>query len=109
MSYILYRNFEDFKDAHPKLAEELLIEVSEGTWQKEELIWYNTLADYAQYELEEGVYSSCGLFEQSFHGYPNPMDFIDLNALGDDISDDWDERCYHRFSDDSVISTSYGW
>lgn len=47
MSYILYHNFEDFKDAHPKLAEELLNEVSEGAWQKEELIWYSTLADYA--------------------------------------------------------------
>ena len=28
--YIIYRNFEDFKDAHHTLAEELLNEVSEG-------------------------------------------------------------------------------
>ena len=107
--YIIYRNFEDFKDAHHTLAEELLNEVSEGEQQNEELCWYSTLADFARYELEEGVYSSCGLYEQNFHGYPNPMDFIDLTALGEDISDDWDGSCYHRLSDDSVVSTSYGW
>lgn len=107
--YITYRNFEDFKEAHHTLAEELLNKVSEGEWQNNELCWYSTLADFAQYELENGWYSSCGLYEQNFHGYPNPMDFIDLTALGDGISDDWDESCYHRLSDDSVISTSYGW
>lgn len=109
MEYVMYRNFEEFKESHPTLAEELLNEVDAGKWQNEELYWYRTLADFAQYELEEGVYSSCGLFDQSFHGYPNPMDFIDLTALGEEISDDWDCSGYHRFSDDSVISTSYGW
>lgn len=110
MYYISYDNFEEFKEIHPDLAEELLNEVDEGDWQNDTLYHYRTLADYAQYELEEGLYSSYGdLFSQDFHGAPNPIDYVDLDALGEALSDCWDESCYHRFSDDSVISTSYGW
>lgn len=64
MSYITYQNFEEFEDAHPLLAKELVKEVKEGGWQDEELIWYETLADFARYELEEGkyAYESRGFF-----------------------------------------------
>ena len=49
------------------------------------------------------------MFNQDFHGAPNPVDYVDLDALGEALSDCWDESVYHRFSDDSVISTNYGW
>ena len=109
MDYIYYRDFNEFKNSHPTLADELLSEVSEGEWQKEELYYYETLSDLARYELEDGWYSSSGIFNQDFHGAPNPLDYINLDALGEALSDSWDESMYHRFSDDSVISTNYGW
>ena len=110
MYYISYDNFDEFKDIHPDLAEELLNEVDEGEWQNDTLYHYRALADYAQYELEECLYSSYGdVFNQDFHGAPNPVDYVDLDALGEALSDCWDESVYHRFSDDSVISTNYGW
>lgn len=43
------------------------------------------------------------------NGAPNIIDYIDLTALGGALSDSWDESANHRFSDDSVITTSYGW
>ena len=46
MDCITYSNFEEFKEAHPALADELLKEVSEGAWQNEELYWYKTLGDF---------------------------------------------------------------
>ena len=57
MYYISYDNFDEFKDIHPDLAEELLNEVDEGEWQNDTLYHYRALADYAQYELEECLYS----------------------------------------------------
>ena len=59
--------------------------------------------------VDGGFEQFCEDAVNAVRGYPNPMDFIDLTALGEDISDDWDGSCYHRLSDDSVISTSYGW
>lgn len=109
MDCITYSNFEEFKEAHPVLADELLKEVSEGAWQNEELYWYKTLGDFAQFELDEGVYCSCSLSGVNLRNMPNPLDFIDLTALGDELSEYWDESSYHRLSDDSVITTSYGW
>lgn len=46
---ITYSNFEEFKEAHPTLAEELLNEVSEGEWQNDTLYYYETLSDLAKY------------------------------------------------------------
>ena len=106
---ITYSNFEEFKEAHPTLAEELLNEISEGEWQNDILYYYETLSDLAKYELEEGWYAACGLGDINVNGAPNIIDYIDLTALGEALSDSWDESCYHRFSDDSVISTNYGW
>lgn len=111
MAYIMYQNFEELKDAHPKLAKELVKEVKKDGWEDENLIWFETLADFARYELEEGeyAYESGEFFTQELFGYPNVIDYINLTSLGEDICEAWETTKYHRFSDDSVISTSYGW
>lgn len=106
---IRYKNFEEFKEAHPALAEELVNEVSEGAWQNEELCWYETLSDLAEYEMEDGWYFSCNIIDQDFGCMPNPLDHIDLNGLGEALSEKWDEGIYHRLSDDSVITTNCRW
>lgn len=67
---ITYSNFEEFKEAHPTLAEELLNEVSEGEWQNDILYYYETLSDLAKYELEEGGYAACGLGDINVNGAP---------------------------------------
>ena len=107
--FIEYKNFDNFKEAPPALAEELLNDVSDGVWMDNELCWYETLSDLAEYEMEDGWYSSCNIIDQDFGGMPNPLDYIDLNRLGEALSEKWDDGVYYRFSDDSVISTSYRW
>ena len=110
MDYEYFDNFNEFKERHPDLAKELLNEVDEGEWQNEDLSYFESLADYAQYELEEGWYSSyADVFSQDFNGAPKLIDYIDLDALGEALSNTWDDSCHYRFSDDSVITTSYGW
>lgn len=106
---IRYKNFEDFRESHPTLAEELLNDVSEGAWQDNELCWYETLSDLAEYEMEDGWYSSCNIIDQDFGGMPNPLDHIDLNSLGEALSEKWDDGVYYRLSDDSVITTNCRW
>ena len=48
-------------------------------------------------------------FTQELFVYPNVIDYINLTSLGEDICEEWEIIKYHRFSNDSVISTSYGW
>lgn len=110
MDYEYFDNFSEFKEKYPKLAQELLDEVGEGEWQAESLSYFESLSDYAQYELEEGWYSSYSdVFSKDFNGAPKLIDFIDLEALGEALSNTWDDSVHYQFSDDSVISTSYGW
>lgn len=105
----MYQNFEELKDAHPKLTKELLREVDEGEWEDKNLYYFETLSDLAQYEIEEGLYEPLRLCEWYWGDAPNLLDFIDLNKLGEAWSNDWDENYYHRLSDDSAIFTNCGW
>ena len=67
------------------------------------------LSDLAEYEMEDGWYSSCNIIDQDFGGMPNPLDHIDLNSLGEALSEKWDDGVYYRLSDDSVITTNCRW
>lgn len=105
-----FENFKEFKEKYPKKAEQLLCDVEEGEWQNEPLEYYDSLTEYAQYELEDGWYMDLGLCScTDFHGAPNPIDYIDLEGFGNALVRSWDESCHYLFSDDSIVTTSYGW
>lgn len=104
---IWYDNYAEFAEDQPKVAEALLDDVGEGAWQDEQVFYYNSIEDFADYELHEGWYIDCD-FDRDFRGAPNPIDYIDLKALGEallnsgDSSVEWtDWKC--------VVTTSYGW
>lgn len=64
---------------------------------------FDSLADFAIYEVEDGWYSSFDL-DHDWHGAPNPLNYIDYHALGVALSQRWDESCNGVFSDGRVVA-----
>ena len=64
---------------------------------------FDSLEDFAIYEIEDGWYSSFDL-EHDWRGAPNPLDYIDYQALGTALSLRWDESCHGVLSDGRVLS-----
>lgn len=103
-----YENFSEFQNDYPEVAAQLLEEVDEGEWMDEEIYYYFSLEDYAEYELTEGVYIDLRLDRMDFRGAPNPMDYIDLKALGNALWNSWDSS-YTWSNGDCVVATQFGW
>ena len=107
----IYDDFAEFAKYEPALAKELLKTVDRGPWQADSVYVYDSLQDFAFYELTEG-WSSNSLdcsSDGKYNGAPDPLDHIDLKSLGIALAQRWDESCYYRSADDHVISTSWGW
>lgn len=107
------KTFDGYKELFEhdeNLAKELLEAVGEGAWQQEEIYYYEDVEDYAKYELTEGWYMGVGLeLDGDYNGAPNPMDFIDLVALGDALVESWDSSCNFKSDGEEILTTSYGW
>lgn len=105
-----FDNYVKLLEFDEDLAKELLESVGEGGWQQEEIYYYESVEDYAEYELTEGWYSSSGLnIDEDFNGAPNPMSFIDLTKLGDALVESWDVSCHYKSDVEEVLATSHGW
>lgn len=104
-----YDDSNDLKQDNPSLAEELVEEFGDGEWQENQLFVYESLEDYAYYELTEGWYANLGLDKADYNGAPNPLDFIDLKALGNALSRSWDESCHYVSTNGEIVETDYGW
>ena len=104
-----FKNFNELEKDNPSLAKELLEMFDEGEWQENELYVYESLADYAYYELTEGWYIDNHLDKQDYNGAPNPIDYIDLEALGEALVENGDESCIYRTEGDQVVTTDWGW
>lgn len=108
-----YDNFEDFKEDHPDLAKELLDNVEAGEWQNEEIQYYPTPDEYADYEVCEGWYACLfdgkDLSTMDYNGAPSLYDYIDFDKLGQDLVDSGDETVTMQLSDNSIVETMYGW
>ncbi|MFR0507019.1 hypothetical protein [Limosilactobacillus reuteri] len=105
----LYNSFEELKVDKPELAQELLDVFGKGEWQESNLSVYDTLEDFAYYELTEGWYIDNHLDKQDYNGAPNPIDYIDLEALGEALVESGDESCIYRTEGDQVVTTDWGW
>ena len=104
-----YDDLNDLKQDNPSLAEELVEEFGDGEWQENQLFVYERLEDYAYYELTEGWYADKHLDQKDYNGAPNPIDFIDLKALGLQLSRTWDESMHYLTRDNWIVETNYGW
>ncbi|WPU43558.1 hypothetical protein [Limosilactobacillus reuteri] len=105
----LYNSFAELKADKPELAQELLDVFGKGEWQESNLSVYDTLEDFAYYELTEGWYLDNHLDKQDYNGAPNPIDYIDLEALGEALVESGDESCIYRTEGDQVVTTDWGW
>ena len=105
----LYNSFEELKTDKLELAQELLDVFGKGEWQESNLSVYDTFEDYAYYELTEGWYIDNHLDKQDYNGAPNPIDYIDLEALGEALVKNGDESCIYRTEGDQVVTTDWGW
>ena len=102
-----YENLEELKEINEELVERLLEEFDEGEWAYNQLYVYQSLEDFAIYEVEEGWYS--GAIKEDFNGAPDLLDYIDYEALGNALKDNWDDSCYYYDEEtDYVVSTAYG-
>lgn len=106
-NYETFKNLEDLKATYPELAKELLEMFQEDTWIYEPLFVYPTLDDYTRYELTEGWYADS--FKDDYNGAPSPLNYIDLSALGDVLSQSWDDSINYLTDDNKVVATSNGW
>ncbi len=67
---------------------------------------FDSLEDYAIYEVDEGWYSGCVDLNVDYHGAPNLSYYIDYQALGMALSQTWDESCNCVLSDGRVVVLS---
>ena len=105
-----YDDLNDLKQDNPSLAEELVEEFGDGEWQENQLFVYESLEDYAYYELTDGWYAALGMTGRTdYHGAPDPLVFIDLKALGLQLSRTWDESCHYLTKNNWVVETDEGW
>lgn len=103
----VYDNFDALQADYPDIATQLLEDVGEGEWQNNELYYYDSIEDFAEYELTDGWYAEHD-FGGDFNGAPNPLDYIDFSAFGSALLDQGDGSV--QWTDDHVvITTSYGW
>lgn len=105
----IYRNFENLQENKPDVAKAMLDDLGTGEWQNNELCVYDTLADFAQYEVEEGWYAALS-FPSDYHGAPDLLDYIDYEALAGDLVCNWDDSinwCNEEL--DVVVTTTVGW
>ncbi len=105
---IWYDDYAEFAEDQPDLAEALLNDVGEGEWQDEQIFYYPSYEDLADYELREGWYIDCGFDRIDFNGAPNPIDYIDLDALGKALVRTGDSSVYWD-NGKEVVTTSCGW
>ena len=102
-----YENLEELREINEELAERLLEEFAEGDWVNNDLYVYQSLEDFAKYEVEEGWYANS--VNGDFNGAPDLLDYIDYESLGNALKDSWDESCYYYDEEtDFVVSTAYG-
>lgn len=104
----IYKNYNELLDDNNSLASELLNDKGKGTWQAEEIYSHSDIQSFAEYELTEGWYINLNI-DRDFNGAPNPLDFIDLEELGNALVRNWDNSCHFKSDNGEVLQTGYGW
>lgn len=65
---------------------------------------FDSLEDFAIYEVDDGWYSSCVDLNVDYHGAPNLSYYIDYQALGTALSQTWNDSYNYVLSDGRVVS-----
>ena len=67
---------------------------------------FDSLEDFAIYEVDDGWYSCCVDLNVDYHGAPNLSYYIDYQELGRALSQTWDDSCNCVLSDGRVVAFS---
>lgn len=110
-----YDNFNELLEGDRQTANLLLDELGLDTsdignydWMDDVLAVYPTVEDYCEYELVDGWYMNHDL-GGDFGGAPNPLYYIDLSMLGEDLINTGDSTICRKLPNCKVVTTSYGW
>lgn len=104
----VFDNYNELFNYNERLANELMEDVGEGGWQNEQIYFYESVEDFAEHELTEGWYASLEI-DKDWNGAPNPMEYIDLTALGNALTENWDESSNFKSEQGEILSTGHGW
>lgn len=66
---------------------------------------FDSLEDFAIYEVDDGWYSNLDL-DRDYNGVPNLSYYVDYQALGRALSQTWDDSCNFVLSDGRVVTFS---
>ncbi|WP_028124740.1 hypothetical protein [Eremococcus coleocola] len=106
----IYNDLKELMCDNEELAEELLNEFDNNGWVENQLYLYETVEDFAEYELTEGWYTNIGLgMNHDYRGAPNPLDYIDLTALGEALVKSWDVSSHYINKKKVIVRSDYGW
>lgn len=113
--YTGYDNFDELMDCDSQTANLLLKEldldesdIGKEPWMDESINVYPNVEEYAVYELIDGWYMNHDL-GGDFGGAPNPLYYIDLFTLGEDLINTGDSTICRKLPNCKVVTTSYGW
>ena len=107
MGYEIYSNYEELFAEYRELALELVEEYGEGEWQEEYIYYFEDVEEFAKYELTDGWYQSLGLeLPKDYRGAPDPLDYIDLKKLGEELVRTWDNSINYRASTHEILTVS---
>lgn len=105
----MYNGYKELKTESPELAAELEQNIVTGDWKHSDLYVYDTIEDYACYELTEGWYIDNKLDQSTYNGAPDLLNFIDLKALGMALANSWDDSCHYLTENGQVVTSDWGW
>lgn len=92
VDYKTYVDFEDFRRQRPRLAKQLVDIVGEDYWMEDYIFVYESVAEYAKYEVTEGwYYNILGGFEDRLSGLANILNYVNFSRFGDDLVKTLDE------------------
>ena len=86
-----------------EIPADIIQEIDPYTANFEYCTVFDSIQDFAIYEVEDGWYSTLELVND-YHGAPNLLNYIDYQALGAALSQTWDESCNYVLSDGRVVS-----
>lgn len=108
MTYKIFDNLKQLEKSYPKLSTELLQNFDMGDWVNDHLFIYNSIEDFAKYELAEGWYAD-KINNTDYNGAPDPFDYIDMTEFGNALKETWDNSLYFESKTGKIIATNYGW
>lgn len=103
-----YENFNDLKEAEPKLAEELddKFAIINSDYEYDEIYVYPNRVDWAEKELTDEWYENI-FGNVDFCGAPNPLDFIDMEKFSQALINTVDPRIAYECSDGKVVEIDW--